>query len=590
MSTHVVSSANHSLVERQSLLDTIYALTLALSGAANPAETVRRILEKLVQLSALQAAECRLSRDGEREALNVQVGLRTGDSALRARALERLYALGGYSRKPMVVGDLAESNDPILQQLGSENGLASLIYFPFWNSDVVPAGSLVLYSATARVYGQHELLLLQTFARQIASALQASRNHHDEQARIRTLRLAKSLGAILGRVSVKLQAAHTEDELFALLPSALRKMGLLSALLMGDAAGGLRLRATSVSPSAMGAIQNLSGIDLYRATLQSHKVPWLRRVQANQTPILMHNVQRFLQPLLRSGHQRLLGKWLWVAGLTPQTAVALLPIAIETRPVGVLCIWGRGLSADMLPELAIFGSHVSQVLASVRLLEQVEAAQERQCDVTRQLINVQEEERARISRQLHDEAGQSLAALKIQLFLLQKLVPPDQPHLSIGLQRSADEVGHLVQQMRLMSHEVHPPALSDLGLNAALEECCLAFAQNNDLQIHYHGMPVPNVSREIGITLYRFLQEALTNVARHSGGKSVHVLLKSGSGGLTVSVHDDGMGFDPQKLRAGLGLRSIRERLELINGAFEIESTADRGTLLTARVPVNAEG
>ncbi len=209
-------------------------------------------------------------------------------------------------------------------------------------------------------------------------------------------------------------------------------------------------------------------------------------------------------------------------------------------------------------------------------------------ELGRQLVSAHEAERARVSRELHDEAGQSLTALKIHLELLQDSLGGE------AARQVRDAVGIVeatMDRVRFLAADLRPPALDTLGLEGALEGCCRTFERRIRMPIRYDGGPLPELPDAARLSLYRFLQEALTNAAKHAEASEVRVEVTSGDGVVRLAVEDDGTGFDVSKLPAAddrphIGLAGMRERLELLGGTLEIDSTPGRGTHVTAVVPV----
>ena len=151
--------------------------------------------------------------------------------------------------------------------------------------------------------------------------------------------------------------------------------------------------------------------------------------------------------------------------------------------------------------------------------------------------------------------------------------------------------------MRRISHNLRPPALDKLGLNAALDNICKDFAKRTRVAVDYHGTTeIINVPDTIGICLYRFLQEALTNIAKHAEAAAVRVNLEwlSGPGWVSLSVEDDGKGFDWEAITAGdlpggIGLKGTQEQFESLSGGLLIESRPGEGTRLIGYLPNRAE-
>ena len=212
--------------------------------------------------------------------------------------------------------------------------------------------------------------------------------------------------------------------------------------------------------------------------------------------------------------------------------------------------------------------------------------------LARQVVMAQEEERHRVSRELHDEAGQALTALKISL----QLIRDDLPARLTRVAREIDDVIGLVdstrESLRALAHGLRPPAMDALGVVATIEDHCRTFAQRTGLRIEFRAAPAADrvpLQDAASISLYRFVQEALTNVARHAQAANVLVTFGHEHDLVHVTVADDGVGFAPdargERTGDGLGLVGMRERLELLGGDLTIDSRAAAGARLVATLP-----
>lgn len=207
------------------------------------------------------------------------------------------------------------------------------------------------------------------------------------------------------------------------------------------------------------------------------------------------------------------------------------------------------------------------------------------------LENVREEERMHIAREIHDELGQQLTALKMDISWLARKVDPGSGavHDKFGeLMAMADST---VQTVRRISSDLRPGMLEDLGLTATLEWYNEGIARRSGLTIKFYSRgEEPALPPSVAVTLYRIYQETLTNVIRHAGATRVEVQLQYGPHELSLSVSDNGKGFDPQEAeqRKTLGLLGLRERVMLIRGELILDSAPGKGTLLSVRVPLPA--
>jgi signal transduction histidine kinase len=206
-----------------------------------------------------------------------------------------------------------------------------------------------------------------------------------------------------------------------------------------------------------------------------------------------------------------------------------------------------------------------------------------------QLINAQETVRTHIARDLHDDVAQRLSLLAIDLSMLQLQVDqwPSSAQQRIGEMSSrAAEIG---SDLHRLSHELHPALLEELGLEAAIRSFCreLSSARHLDIDLRVRDLPHP-VKRDVALCIYRVVQEALQNVARHSGASSASIAIERAEDDLILTVIDHGTGFDVHEAheKDSLGLRSIEERVNLLDGELAVRSQKGEGTRLEARVPL----
>ena len=223
--------------------------------------------------------------------------------------------------------------------------------------------------------------------------------------------------------------------------------------------------------------------------------------------------------------------------------------------------------------------------------EQVRATNEQLRLLARQVVSVQEEERRRVSRELHDEAGQALTALKISLELMLTDLPDQAESLRERIHESVVLTNDAMERIRSLAHDLRPPALDAVGLGPTLEDVCRTFEERMQLSINYAGAKLPILPDAVSICFYRVLQEALTNIAKHARAQSVQVALHRHVDSISLSVKDDGQGFDSQAILAttnrpaGIGLLGMQNRIELLGGRLEIDSQLGQGTRLVAHIP-----
>ena len=236
------------------------------------------------------------------------------------------------------------------------------------------------------------------------------------------------------------------------------------------------------------------------------------------------------------------------------------------------------------------GGHVARLRGTVQDITQRKLAEEELSSVNGRLIEAQESERARIARDLHDDIGQRLALLSISLSQVKGLLPAS----SGGEARSRlhalqKQTAEIIADVQALSHELHPPRLLHLGVVDAMRGFCEELAGQKSAEIDFRDENVlGSVPHDVSLCLFRVLQEALHNAVRHSRVRRFDVHLRGTGNTVDLTVRDEGVGFDVDaaKRGLGLGLTSMKERLKLVGGELLIESQSKRGTTVRARAPV----
>jgi signal transduction histidine kinase len=274
-----------------------------------------------------------------------------------------------------------------------------------------------------------------------------------------------------------------------------------------------------------------------------------------------------------------------------------VPLLSHNQLVGVLTAYAHRPNAFEPADVATLMSLASQAAVTIynaQLFAELEAQREALRQVSLRLVNAQEAERRLISRELHDELGQALTALKINLDLARRALPERaSPKLRRSVHEASSLAMHTLETARNMSLALHPALLDDLGLVAALRWEIDRFEQMTGQTVLFEtDLADLKLQPELEITIYRIVTEALTNIARHAQASEIQLLLKLEEQQISLQVADNGIGFDVENWqnspgeRKSLGLVSMRERAELLGGKLEIISSLGRGTTVTGVLPV----
>jgi len=287
------------------------------------------------------------------------------------------------------------------------------------------------------------------------------------------------------------------------------------------------------------------------------------------------------------------------AGISPaaareQTAHASVPLRAKERVLGIMNVVteeGHGLDDEDLNLLTAIGHQIGMAVENARLYEEVQRKEEGRRQLLDKLITAQEEERRRVSRELHDEIGQSLTALIMNVGSAEAAIPPGSDALRRHLGEIQGLLAMTLEEIRRLMVDLRPTLLDDLGLIPAIQwfaETHLARAGIEPvLKI---GGPRRRLSPQVETALFRVVQEAITNIVRHSGAGRATVRLEFRDGVVAAEISDDGKGFDPESARDGLGLLGMEERVTLLGGRWRIESGAGAGTRISIEIPLGAGG
>ena len=204
------------------------------------------------------------------------------------------------------------------------------------------------------------------------------------------------------------------------------------------------------------------------------------------------------------------------------------------------------------------------------------------------VLTAQEEERTRIARELHDDTAQALTSVLVRLRLLERSA--EDKRLRSGLAELRDLTVETLEGVRRLAIDLRPPMLDDLGLEAAIQSHVQDFSRQRQINVNFTSSGLGRLPPNVELVLYRIVQEALSNVAKHASASRVETRLSRKGRTLRLLVEDDGCGFDVEAAKgsrqSGLGLFGMEERLALIGGTLRVDSSPGKGTRLSAEVPL----
>jgi signal transduction histidine kinase len=258
-----------------------------------------------------------------------------------------------------------------------------------------------------------------------------------------------------------------------------------------------------------------------------------------------------------------------------------VPLVVRGRPIGIVIAHDKQGATPAFSEddLRLAESLGSRAAIAVDLSERFSR------DSVRRVVEAQELERARLARELHDETGQALTSILLGLKPLERTA--ESAEARTALESVRELVISTLQDVRRLAVELRPSALDDFGLVPAVERLTETFREQSGLRVDLETqLGEERLPSEAETTLYRVIQEALTNVVKHSAAKRVSILLQRKNSAVVAVVEDDGAGFDPSNTRVdAIGLAGMRERVSLAGGRLQVESSPGAGTTVVAEVP-----
>ncbi len=271
------------------------------------------------------------------------------------------------------------------------------------------------------------------------------------------------------------------------------------------------------------------------------------------------------------------------------------PVKSHGRVLAVLELASRAPRAvhpDETRLLELISGQIATALENAQLVDRLRERELRLQQLSMRVLSAQEEERTRISHDLHDETAQSLTTLKLMLAMIKQELPADREDLRRQVEEAEASVRNTLQGIRDLIAALRPPMLDDFGLVPTLKWLVQGFTKRHGIRVDLHKVHLlRRLPVEVETVLYRAVQEALANVAKHARAGLVNISLERTAERVVVIVQDDGIGFDDRRSRPGaFGLLGIRERLAALGGSLLVDGQRGRGTTLTMVVPLKSQG
>lgn len=446
--------------------------------------------------------------------------------------------------------------------------------------DVLVSTRLIDYEGERAILG---ILTDITGQKRVEEALRRSL---EETAHGQRLLLALSYAA------QAVQRARTPDEVYRVVDDQIARLGyqVFVWTLSADRAH-LELVHLTTQPALVRAAEKLVGL-----SVEGYRFPLLpggfyQQILAEGKTVFSCQDER---PIVEALHPSIRPLGARLAALFGIRQSIVAPLVVGGEAHGVLFVAGEGLAEHDVPAVTTFANQAAIAIENAQLLSAVRDQKADLQTLSTRLMNAQESERRRISRELHDEMGQRLTAMSINLVAVARDLPQTVgPLVEERLLEARLLADQTLEEVRELGLNLWPSMLDDLGLVPTLRWYINQQARRLALQINFEATGLEErLAPELETALYRIVQEALTNVARHAQASKVSLCLKCKGPMVVLRIEDDGRGFEtrdpvaPHAVARGTGLLGMRERVTFLEGRFHVESQPGQGTRLIAKVPV----
>jgi PAS domain S-box-containing protein len=466
-------------------------------------------------------------------------------------------------QQPVLVSSTKENQD--WKSLPNLEWICSMMAAPLMIGDMV-TGMILLTAEQEGTFNEADLSRLTAFT--VPAAL-AIHNAQLYRAEFTARRASETLGAAVQSLIETLDIDHVIQTL----------LDYIHLFVHVDTAGVTLFE--KVSPGGVRVVRGYGGwedkADIESFPLDGITDSAIQRVISSRKSLIIPNVTAELGSDERTESQKI-HHWL------------LLPLVSNEQMIGFVEA-GNASEKTFAPEEIHWAealvAQAGVAIQNASLFEQVQTSKSRLQSLARKLVDVQESERNHIARELHDEAGQSLSSLKLSLGRLEH-DPGCPAHISQRLYELKQLVDHVLEDLHRLAMDLRPAALDHLGLIAALEQLTNKLnSEQLSIRFNIYGFEGERLSQVLETSIYRIIQEALTNAIRHSQASNLSILLEKKAGQVRIYVEDNGVGFDLEDLQieGHLGLAGMRERAEMMGGRLTIDSAPGKGTSILLEVP-----
>lgn len=566
-----------ALLDKKIELEILESLFTSLSRSFKEEDVFQAALGKMLSLMNVEGGYLlQFDEKKQRFSLVAQKGL----SAEKVQRLEKQGIKVGEN----IIGKVIEKKAPSLfvaddpksflkKRFVGEDGILSYMGIPIQSAGQT-WGTLSLFSRS-RLFTEDDLAILGVVGKEIGFAIDNMKLFDRARQRVEDL-------TIMNEVSQSITKSLHLDQLLSSVANSLTKM----------------IGASNCYIFSVDDKRNV----LYGVAASDQKGDAVRKVEIkmNENAILPLTAREQHSFMIENAPQdsRVSKKWI---DLFKSRSLLSVPLIIKERVIGVLLLdetrYFRQFTPEEIQKVITLANQVSIAIENATLYQSVTKHMERLQTLSSAIVNIQEEERRRIAQELHDEAGQALTGIKMSLEGIEKELGPETA-VKDRIEEVKSQVGKIMEELRRLSYDLRPAILDELGLVPTLRWYIEEYTKRTRTAVHLQTSGLQKrLSAKIEILLYRIVQEALTNAAKHAEAESVILSLEKKDVHVHLYITDDGKGFEVKRyfssspmVRRGLGILGMKERVELAGGTFFIDSDPGQGTRISIKVPIVKRG
>ena len=423
----------------------------------------------------------------------------------------------------------------------------------------------------------------------VTATLSSGENISDEVAALEEVQRNQKLLVSLGQAADQIQNLLDEKKIFQTIGSEIKKLGFDTTIFSFSGDGQeLILDYHSYQNKLVRQAMTLTGVDPVGLTFkikQGGRVSTiLTREKSDMFKIDQDILREVLPWLTKKRAEQMIDLFHFGSAI-------LAPLFVDNKPAGLMVVLGTQLKAEDVPPIDLFAHQASTALKNARYALALQARTRELEILSERITEAEEVERTRLSRELHDQVGQSLALLGFNLNQIHDQVKEIPGIKSTQINEAREILAEISSGIREVMDDLRPSILDDYGLFPALTWLADRISERTGLNIDLEGKDFkPRLDSGKEVALFRITQEALTNITRHAQARSVHLVLSAAKDLVTLTLSDDGIGFDPLEINTlsnnkGWGLLNMKERAVRNGGSLEIDARPRKGTTITITMP-----